>query len=451
MRWVGEIDVVRRLHHRALLPAVFAACTVAAFPAAASTQTGPVRTLVIPISAEMEPITREQAHELVFGQVGEFIRRNSFGRVWLVGDTTPWLHVPNYDPDCEPLDLLLPVATDTARRAGFDAASYDRVAILNPTKPYVGCRNGYAKVTVKPMAVSVNGLIQLGSLAHELGHTFGMPHAGRFGGCPGRPTDVAHQLCVIYGDPYDVMGGSSSFGAYNAYEKYRAGWITNVTRAARNGAYVVDQLEQQSSLPQAFVVTTAGNEYWFDHREAIGDDAHLAGTVVTEGLLVHVGSNPRDPLARTRFRPSFFPRRQPVENLLYADPLGRGRDALIPRDTFGERGAFEVRVLAHVDTAVRLAFRWTDRKPPGAPKLKAPPKVARGPAMARWERARETGSGVEYYEVTVDRRPPARIEFGAPRALRVGRLSRGRHTVRVRAVDRAGNRGALAVRAFRVR
>jgi hypothetical protein len=137
--------------------------------------------------------------------------------------------------------------------------------------------------------------------------------------------------------------------------------------------------------------------------------------------------------------------------LLYADPLGRGRDALIPGDRFGERGAFEVRVLAHVGTTVRLAFRWTDLVPPAAPKLTAPRKVARGRVVAHWRRARETGSGVNYYEVRVDRRAPVRIELDAPRKHVLGRLSRGRHTVAVRAVDRAGNRGAVARRLFRVR
>jgi hypothetical protein len=355
-----------------------------------------------------------------------------------------------YDPDCASIDEVLPIATDAARRVGFDAAAYDRVVILNPTKSDAPCRNGYARLTTRPMAVSVNGLIELGSLAHELGHTFWMPHAGRFNGCPGRPTEVAHQLCVIYGDPYDVMGGSSSFGAYDAYEKFKAGWITNVTRAVRDGEYTVDRLEEQSSVPQAFVVTTAGNEYWFDHREPLADDARLAGSQVTDGLLVHVGANPRDPLAPSKFRPPFFTASEPVENLLFADPLGRGRDALIPGDSFGEAGAFEIRVLAHLGTSVRLAFRWTDTTRPSAPALTAPARKARGRIVVRWQRARETGSGVDHYELTLDRRPPVSVASDAPRTLTLGRLSRGRHRVAVEAVDRAGNRGARAVRTFRV-
>jgi hypothetical protein len=437
------------MKHRVLLLSILAAGAIAGCPAPGLAQTGPVRTLVIPISADAEPITRDQANTLVLGQVSEFIRRNSYGTVWLTGDTTPWLHDPSYDPGCASMDSLYPVATDGARRAGFDAASYDRVAILHPTD---SCRNGYARLTATPMAVLVNGLLELGSLAHEFGHTFGLPHAGRFNGCPGRPTEVAHQLCVIYGDPYDVMGGPSSFGAYDAYEKFKAGWIANVARAAGDGEYTVGQLEQSSSLAQAFVVTTAGNQYWFDHREALGDDAQLAGSNVTEGLLVHVGENPGDPLARSKFRPSFFLPSEPVENLLYTNPLGRGRDALIPGDSFGEAGAFELHVLAHSGTSVNFTFRWTDATRPGAPKLTAPTRKARRRRpVARWLRARETGSGVDHYEVRVDHRAAVRVELDAPRSLALGRLSRRRHTVSVRAVDRAGNRGALTVRVFRVR
>ena len=435
---------MRRLALVALIAAVLG---ISVGPAIA--QAGPVRTLVIPISPSAEPITREQANDLVFGHVSGFIRRNSFGTVWLTGDTTPWQHSPLYDPSCSPLDAMLPIATDAARRAGYQPASYDRIAILHPTE--TGCRNGYAGLDVTPKAVLVNGLLELGSLAHELGHTFGLPHAGRFNGCPGNPAEVAHQLCVIYGDPYDVMGGPSSFGAYDAFEKFQAGWITNVTHAVADGEYTVEQLEQRSSLPQAFVVTTAGNEYWFDHREAVGDDARL-GPSATGGLLVHVGTNPREPAARSKFRPSFFDPKEPVVNLLYTNPLGLGRDALIPGDTFGEPGAFELRVLAHAGTGVRFAFRWTDTTRPAAPRLMSPAKKAlRRRPVLRWQRARELGSGVDHYEVRLDHGPAIQVELDAPRALALGRLGRGRHTVSVRAVDRAGNRGALAVRVFHVR
>ena len=409
-----------------------------------------MRTLVIPISTSAEPITRDQANDLVFGQVSGFLRRNSFGNVWLVGDTTPWQHSPLYDPSCSPLDAMLPIATDAARKAGYDPASYDRIAILHPVE--TGCRNGYAGLDVTPKAVLVNGLLDLDGLAHEFGHTFGLPHAGRFNGCPGKPAEYAHQLCVMYGDPYDVMGGLSSFGAYDAFEKVQAGWLTNVTHAAAEGEYTVDQLEQRSSLPQAFVVTTAGNEYWFDHREALGDDARLAGSSVTDGLLVHVGTNPRDPAARSKFRPSFFDPKQPVVNLLETNPLGLGRDALIPGDTFGEPGAFELRVLAHAGTSVRFAFRWTDTARPGKPRLRSPARIARARVpVVRWQRAHETGSGVDDYEVRVDHGAPVRVALEAPRALPLEGLRRGRHVVAVRAVDRAGNRGTPAVRVFRIR
>ena len=65
--------------------------------------------------------------------------------------------------------------------------------------------------------------------------------------------------------------------------------------------------------------------------------------------------------------------------------------------------------------------------------------------------ARESGSGVAQYDITLDRRAP--LSFGTDATdepVQVGKLLPGTHTVRVVVVDRAGNRSRAGIRRIRV-
>jgi len=152
--------------------------------------------------------------------------------------------------------------------------------------------------------VFLNGALTRGLVTHELGHTFGLEHA-HMHQCT---TDGCQT--IEYGDPYDTMG-RSLVGEYNAYEKYVAGWLTNVTRPSKNGDYVIDQLEQRSSLPQALEVQTAKNEYWFDHREPLLRDAVFAGNPVVQGLAIHAGPPSSYPTAQSELRDGEHPPSEP--------------------------------------------------------------------------------------------------------------------------------------------
>jgi hypothetical protein len=245
---------------------------------------------------------------------------------------------------------------------------------------------------------------------------------------------------VEYGDPYDVMGHGP--GQYNAWEKFTVGWLTNVVRPGAAGVFSVDQLERPSSLPQALVVTTARNEYWFDHREALLQDAFLAGSPLADGLFVHVG----------RMENPGLPSDYPEQNILLPNPAGRGRDALLPGDSFAERGAFELTLLAHSETHVDVRFRWTDRTRPARPRGIDIERRGRAIAVS-WEPSFDRGSGVERYQLSIDGRRAASVtsdfRVGTQAVVRAGR--RGRHVVAVVAVDRAGNRSPAALRTVVVR
>jgi hypothetical protein len=106
--------------------------------------------------------------------------------------------------------------------------------------------------------------------------------------------------------------------------------------------------------------------------------------------------------------------------------------------------------------SAELAFRWTDGMRPARPRILSA-RIRRGRMFVRWRRGLERGSGVATHEVFVDGRRAGRVpavrtvanllvSTDDSVAIRVGR---GRHRLRVVAVDRAGNRSRSAGRIVR--
>ena len=419
---------------RRVLVLLFALCL--AWPAgAAADNLGEIRTLVVRATHGPETFSEAAVRRVVFEETDAWIRETSFGQAWLSGDVTPWLRAFPAAPSCRGrgafsayLQEIATAAAPAVRAAGYDPGAYEKVIYLVPWR----CEAATG-VAGSPTDIGLFGALSVPLVAHELGHTFGIwTHANTWE-CQGSSCGM-----VEYGDPYDVMGHGR--GQFNAWEKFTIGWLTNVTRARAAGTYTVDQLEQRSTLPQALVVTTARNEYWFDHREPLLQDAFLAGTPLVDGLFVRAGRTENPGLASD----------YPETNILLPNPAGRGSDALLPGDSFREPGAFEVTVLAHSGTHVDVRFRWTDAARPSRPANLAVSRSGRTLRIA-WDPSHDRGSGVERYRVSLDGKLAVTLQstflIGTLATMRV---PRGRHVVTVVAVDRAGNVSPAARRPVRV-
>ena len=315
-----------------------------------------------------------------------YVREASYGKTWLTHETTSWLHAWSAEPSTCDYSQLSTFTTEVARQSGYDLARFSHLVFVFP---YVAaCRWGGS---YNGNVIWLNSGIPYTTLAHELGHTYGLPEEGP-ALVGGRPEN--------YANPYTVMGHGQEH--FTAWEKWVFGWLERVVRPARAGTFSIDALERPSQGAQALAVTIARDEYWFEYRPA-------------HGVLAYGGVNGLQP---GRF----------VGRNVLLGPVGDG---------FRVAGAFEVRVAGGTPERATLAFRWLDRTRPPRPRVRVRGRVV------EWDPVVDGGSGIVRYEVHAGKRVrvvPAWRSFGRATVQADTRVTLAGRPVRVVAVDRAGNR-----------
>jgi hypothetical protein len=392
-----------------LLAAVLAAALALLAPAASAQLeagvAGEQRILLVLVTWGPEPLSVAEARAAA-AETEDYVREASFGRASLSVDVRGWAHVlPRRPNGCDVGGI------HGAVQAALDLTGYDLVGYLLPRIdcPWTGA--------YYPPGVWMLDEISKNLFAHELGHNWGVREEGAAWICGGRCR------AQNYASPYSVMGHGS--GHFNAFEKWRYGWIERVGPGLASGEYEIARIDRASAKPHALYLLAGPNEYWIEYRPE------------ASWPVVHAGAS------TVRVSPSRFPQR----NLLLAG---------VRSNRFAVAGAFEVVMTRAGADGATLRLRWTDRTRPARPRLVA--TVARRVVTLRFP-ATDTGSGVERYELTIGSvgrltLPTSQLvgrELTAVDASHIARLPRGAHRVTVTAVDRAGNRSRPASVSVRVR
>jgi hypothetical protein len=163
-----------------------------------------------------------------------------------------------------------------AAAAGFDTNSRPGILYVVDSLPscgwaglgYIGWERAYT-----------NGTASLGVVGHELGHNFGLYHAGSLD-C-GAAT-IATSGCSVteYGDPFDIMGNQRPMHLA-AYQKLLLGYIaggTVATHSAGSTEYTLQPIELAGQSQYAVRVPTgnANRTYWIEFRQPLGFDSGLS-------------------------------------------------------------------------------------------------------------------------------------------------------------------------------
>ena len=423
----------------AIVIAGFALCTASVSSAAPTS----VRVLVVKETWGPQPFTASEV-DTVMGAASQFYATASFGQLTLSYEQTPWLTTLSGPVSCndQTSALALPgKLAALASEAGYNPTDFDRVIFAFPASncAFTGLFN--------TGGILLNGLFNEGIVVHELGHSFGMGHAGAFV-CHYYTSTMRHCRSDVYGDPWDVMGADSDtavstlpVGDFGALQRARAGWLADVETLSLPGTYRLAALEESApTAPQALVIKMASFDYWIDHREPVANDSYLAGPPladVVSGFEVHRASP-----GLLSGRPNF-----PVE----PDWLvPRGKKNLYftpPGATLSVPGVFAVTGVSRSGGVVTLRFRWLDRTSPSAPVITTPQPNASvaAPLIIHWKPSRDGGTGVARYLVTLDQGTATPVA-ASPTTLPP--ISPGPHTVSVVAVDYAGNRSRATTRHF---
>jgi M6 family metalloprotease-like protein len=192
-----------------------------------------------------EPFAPGEMEDLLFGEpesLAAWWAANSYGQQALEPASygmIGWLTMPHpigeYCEEAAPGALRLDCDLDRMQQDALDVSSGfgPYPWWFQPVDRLLVVYSGYGRSELKGMDIysfgfvsgavfSARGALELETLAHEMGHTFGLPHAGSVtctdGAFPPNPFDPASGGCkeAGYGDPRDPMGHASAFSDHYA-------------------------------------------------------------------------------------------------------------------------------------------------------------------------------------------------------------------------------------------
>ena len=203
---------------------------------------------------------------------------------------TPTLRLPNGHASYTGFGTMLDAARAAAADAGYRYQDYQFDVVVTGDKPDVGF-GGIAFVGGRG-AWLANSQWNLGVCSHEVGHNFGLNHAGFWDTTDG--TTIGAGSAVEYGNPFDHMGGASSStnAHFGARQKNYLDWLpdADVLKITANGTTTtrLSAFDRKAATgKRALAVDRAGtsSDYWIEYRQNYaGGNAYML-----DGVLLNWG------------------------------------------------------------------------------------------------------------------------------------------------------------------
>ncbi|MEJ7861052.1 MAG: FG-GAP-like repeat-containing protein [Pyrinomonadaceae bacterium] len=225
-----------------------------------------------PVDRSGFPLTEARANSVINGSVNQFYVSNSYNKTSLsVGAVTPVLrmsHPQSYYTGFNVNSELLPEARAAARAAGYETNNYNLDVVAFSFTQNLSF-SGSAIIGGKGLLL--NGFFDFKTIAHEIGHNYGLVHANLWRTTDGTPSGTGAN--VEYGDAFDLMGGGASqITHFNAEYKRRLNWLTeaNVQTVASSGLYSIfpfDGINSPNGIHALKIRRDANKNYWIETRQ----------------------------------------------------------------------------------------------------------------------------------------------------------------------------------------
>ena len=252
-----------------------------------------------------QPFSVEQARVQVFTQVNNYYKEASFGQTWLTGDVVGYYTLPMSNTSCVPNYEIKDALLAIMQQEGVNVEAYDRFIVLHTKN---ACASEGSGGMGYPSWAYMNGQFDnTRVIAHELGHNFGLSHAGAYD-CKDGVTFGNDCRVSEYGDTFDAMGNAGT-GYFNTFEREQLGWLSGehaskVKTVDASGEYTISAYEINNNQAVALKIlrgvdaTTGDRTYFYiEYRKAMGYDSYIGDWSysiyrqdVTAGVIVRLGT-----------------------------------------------------------------------------------------------------------------------------------------------------------------
>ena len=312
-----------------------------------------------------QPIDAAKAKELVFSGAASsnaYYKEVSFGARSLVGtrdatgDVFGWYTLAQTNAGCAYQDWGT-AARAKAQAAGVDLTGYDHVVHYFPRTS--SCQfSGVGQLPGKYNWINASGSQ---TIAHELGHNFGVHHASSYRCVNDNVPVPIGGTCTAneYGDPFDVMG--SSYRHLNGYHKEKLGFLeaANILTVTAAGSFDLAPLEQKAAGAQLlrFPIPGTSDVYYVEYRQPFGFDSFRVTDPVANGVLIHRITVPTRSVLQTKL----------IDNVPATTSFTDA--ALAVGKTFTDSAAsvsFTLAARSATSATVQVSFSAPPLPPPGA-------------------------------------------------------------------------------------
>ncbi|MBA3607532.1 MAG: hypothetical protein H0W43_03325 [Chthoniobacterales bacterium] len=228
--------------------------------------------------------TSDAGQKMMDGVLRQKYHDSSYGKTDLQSTVTPVVyrlpHDAGYYATSNSIWTLIQNDATPLAAANYDLAAYDRIAFSFPSLKAVPGSTvramSHAQYGGKYMWLNGGGF-GFYTVAHELGHTYGLRHANRWKVPDGNPVNSKGRS-EEYADNFDIMGdtGDPTLRDFNPWFKSLLGWMDgHVQTVTVNGTYRVNRFDNTPAATGILALKIRKNnalDYWISYRGSFAEN-----------------------------------------------------------------------------------------------------------------------------------------------------------------------------------